>query len=125
MLPLGPTTSATLRRTVHGITSTFLAARRVPRCLSFAAPAVASRKLSPTKVPFCHTPFPLFPNDGRGGNCVPFCFFWRTPQPVHDSYALNLHFVWDVAILERDMDSADASENARFLTQNFAAEIPK
>jgi len=72
-----------------------------------------------------HMPLHASTNDDRGGNCVPVYFFWRTPQPVHDSYALNLHFVWDVAILERDMDSADASEYARFLTQNFAAELPK
>ena len=72
-----------------------------------------------------HMPLHAATNNDRGGNCVPVYFFWRTPRPVRDSYPLNLHFIWDVAILEHDMDSADPSEYAAFLSHSFAEEIPK
>ena len=52
-------------------------------------------------------------------------FFWRTPRAVRDSYPLNLHYVWDVAILERDMGSADPSEYTTFLSHSFAEQFPK
>ena len=72
-----------------------------------------------------HMPLHAITNDDRGGNCVPVYFFWRAPQQVRDSYSPNLHFIWDTAILERDMDSADPSEYAKFLSQTFSADLPK
>ena len=72
-----------------------------------------------------HMPLHASTNDDRGGNCVPVYFYWRTPQLVRGSYSLNLHFVWDVAILEHDMDSADPSEYATFLSGSFAEELPR
>jgi len=72
-----------------------------------------------------HMPLHASTNDDRGGSCVPVYYFWRTPQAVRESYPLNLHYVWDVAILEHDMDSAEPAEYARFLTQTFASDFPK
>jgi hypothetical protein len=72
-----------------------------------------------------HMPLHATTNDDRGGNCVPVYFYWRKPHAVKDSFAPNLHFLWDVAILELDMDSADPSEYAAFLSQSFAADFPK
>jgi hypothetical protein len=71
-----------------------------------------------------HMPLHATTNDDRGGNCVPVYFFWRTPRAAHDSFTPNLHFIWDVAILERDMDGADPSEYAQFLAQTFADDVP-
>ena len=72
-----------------------------------------------------HMPLHAITNDDHGGNCVPVYFFWRTPQAVRDSYSPNLHFIWDVAILERDMATADPSEYAAYLSHSFAADLPK
>lgn len=72
-----------------------------------------------------HMPLHATTNNDRGGNCVPIYFFWRTPRTVHDSFAPNLHSIWDVAILERDMDNADPSEYAAFLTGFFAEDLPQ
>lgn len=72
-----------------------------------------------------HMPLHATTNNDRGGNCVPVNFFWRQPHAVHDSFTPNLHFIWDVAILDRDMDSADPSEYAHLLMQVFADDVPK
>jgi hypothetical protein len=72
-----------------------------------------------------HMPLHATTNDDRGGNCVPVYYFWRKPHAVHDSFTPNLHFIWDVAVLERDMDNADPSEYAAFLSQSFANDFPK
>jgi hypothetical protein len=72
-----------------------------------------------------HMPLHATTNNDRGGNCVPVNFFWRKPHAVHDSFTPNLHFIWDVAILDRDMDSADPLEYAHFLAHMFADDFPK
>ena len=72
-----------------------------------------------------HMPLHASTNDDQGGNCVPIFFFWRTPQAVHASYPLNLHYVWDTAILEHDMAGAEPSEYAAYLSRSFAEELPK
>jgi hypothetical protein len=72
-----------------------------------------------------HMPLHAATNDDRGGNCVPVYYFWRKPHAVHDSFTPNLHFIWDVAVLERDMDNADPSEYGAFLSQSFANDFPK
>ena len=72
-----------------------------------------------------HMPLHAATNDDRGGNCVPVQFFWRKPHAAKDSFSPNLHFIWDVAILEKDMDSADPSEYAQFLSQMLSADVLK
>ncbi|HVM76420.1 MAG TPA: S1/P1 nuclease [Candidatus Saccharimonadales bacterium] len=72
-----------------------------------------------------HMPLHATTNDDQGGNCVPVYFYWRTPQLIRNSYSPNLHFVWDVAILEHDMDNADPAEYAVFLSHSFAEELAK
>jgi S1/P1 Nuclease len=72
-----------------------------------------------------HMPLHATSNDDRGGNCVPVKYFWRQPRAAHDSFTPNLHFIWDVAILELDMDSADPAEYAAFLSQTFAKDFSK
>jgi len=72
-----------------------------------------------------HMPLHATSNDDRGGNCVPVYYFWRKPRAVQNSFTPNLHFIWDVAILELDMDSADPTEYAAFLSQTFANEFSK
>jgi len=72
-----------------------------------------------------HMPLHASTNDDQGGNCVPVFFFWRTPQAVRASYPLNLHYVWDTAILEHDMAGAEPSEYAAHLSRSFAGEFPQ
>jgi len=72
-----------------------------------------------------HMPLHAITNNDRGGNCVPVYLFWRQPRLVKDSYTPNLHFIWDVAILEQDMVNADPSEYAGYLAQSFAGDLPK
>jgi nuclease S1 len=66
-----------------------------------------------------HMPLHATTNNDEGGNCVPVRFFRRNPRERNHSYSPNLHFVWDTAILERDMESADPIEYAEFLDQTF------
>jgi hypothetical protein len=72
-----------------------------------------------------HMPLHAITNNDRGGNCVPVQFFWRAPHAVNGSFAPNLHSLWDVTILERDMDGADPSEYAQLLAQAFAADLSR
>jgi hypothetical protein len=67
-----------------------------------------------------HMPLHASTNNDEGGNCVPVRFFRRNPHEHNHSYAPNLHFVWDTAILERAMEGADPNEYAEYLDQSFA-----
>lgn len=70
-----------------------------------------------------HMPLHASTNNDEGGNCDPVRFFRRRPQEHRNSFAPNLHSVWDTAILERDMESADATEYADFLLQLFSSDF--
>ena len=72
-----------------------------------------------------HMPLHATSNNDEGGNCVPVRYLRREPHQNHNSYAPNLHAVWDTAIPERDMEGADPQEYADHLLQVFAADIPK
>jgi len=70
-----------------------------------------------------HMPLHATTNNDEGGNCVPVHYFRRRPHERNNSFAPNLHSLWDTAIVERDMEGADPSEYADTLLQNFSAEI--
>lgn len=72
-----------------------------------------------------HMPLHASTNNDEGGNCVPVHYLRRNPRVNDGSFTPNLHALWDTAILERDMEGAEPSEYAGFLTQLFAAKIPK
>jgi hypothetical protein len=72
-----------------------------------------------------HMPLHASTNNDEGGNCDPVRFFRRRPQENHNSFAPNLHSIWDTAILERDMESADSAEYANFLLQLFSSDFGK
>ena len=51
-----------------------------------------------------HQPLHAITNNDQGGNCVPVAFFDALPQlrnPQTESYAPNLHGVWDTNILAK------------------------
>ena len=51
-----------------------------------------------------HQPLHAATNNDEGGNCVPVAFFGALPQlryPQTESYAPNLHGVWDTNILAK------------------------
>jgi hypothetical protein len=70
-----------------------------------------------------HQPLHATTNNDQGGNCVPVAFFDAPPQlrnPETESYAPNLHGVWDTSILEIatkgktvDQVAADLEESYR------------
>jgi hypothetical protein len=72
-----------------------------------------------------HMPLHTATNNDEGGNCVPVRYFRRRPHEQHNSFAPNLHALWDTAILERDMEGADPSEYADLLEQTFSSKIAK
>lgn len=67
-----------------------------------------------------HQPLHDVSNADRGGNCVPVQYFRRKPRAKNNNYTPNLHQLWDTAILERDMEGADAAEFADELETQFA-----
>lgn len=70
-----------------------------------------------------HQPLHASTNGDQGGNCVPLKYFRREPHEYHHAFSPNLHSIWDVAILERDMQSADPAEYAAMLEETFHTEI--
>ena len=72
-----------------------------------------------------HMPLHAVTNNDEGGNCVPVRYFRRRPHENGNSFTPNLHALWDTAILERDMEGAEPSEYADFLSQVFSSHIPK
>jgi len=72
-----------------------------------------------------HMPLHATTNNDEGGNCDPVRYYRRRPHENHNSYTPNLHALWDTAILERDMEGAEAAEFADFLVQVFSSDFPK
>jgi hypothetical protein len=66
-----------------------------------------------------HQPLHGSTNSDRGGNCVPVKYFTRNPHARNNSYAPNLHHVWDTEIPESQMQGADAAEFADTLDAAF------
>jgi len=81
-----------------------------------------------------HQPLHCTTNGDRGGNCVPLTYFKKTPRiekdrnknPIPDTYAPELHGIWDKEMVEGHMKAkgfATAQAYADWLDTNFAAEI--
>ena len=73
-----------------------------------------------------HQPLHGATNNDQGGNCVPVAFFEIQPQqrnPQTESYAPNLHAVWDTNILEKATSGMTADQVASDLDQAFSKKI--
>jgi hypothetical protein len=69
-----------------------------------------------------HQPLHAITNNDQGGNCVPVAFFDALPQvrnPQSESYAPNLHGVWDTNILERATTGITVDQVASDLDKSF------
>ncbi len=74
-----------------------------------------------------HQPLHDATNNDRGGNCVPVAFFAHAPRetnPTQESYAPNLHEVWDVEIIDRFLNGQTQEAAAANLNRQFRAKIP-
>jgi hypothetical protein len=73
-----------------------------------------------------HQPLHATTNNDEGGNCVPVAFFDTPPQlrnPATESYAPNLHGVWDVNILTKMTMGRAPEQVASDLEQKFRSRI--
>jgi hypothetical protein len=73
-----------------------------------------------------HQPLHATTNNDQGGNCVPVAFFDTPPQlrnPATESYAPNLHGVWDVNILAKMTMGKTPDQVASDLDQSFRSRI--
>ena len=73
-----------------------------------------------------HQPLHAATNNDQGGNCVPVAFFDTLPQlrnPQTESYAPNLHGIWDTNILERATSGKTLDQVAAELDQSFGKKI--
>jgi hypothetical protein len=74
-----------------------------------------------------HQPLHATSNNDLGGNCVPVSFFGAAPQEKNvakESYAPNLHGIWDTDILERFADGKTPRQFADEMSIRFKARIP-
>jgi hypothetical protein len=73
-----------------------------------------------------HQPLHATTNDDRGGNCVPVTFFGLAPQEtnvVNESYAPNLHGIWDTNIIEHFANGRTPEQVAEALDVQFSAQL--
>jgi hypothetical protein len=73
-----------------------------------------------------HQPLHATTNNDQGGNCVPVSYFDTPPQlrnPQNESYAPNLHGVWDTNILARMTTGKTSEQVASDLEQSFRSKI--
>jgi hypothetical protein len=70
-----------------------------------------------------HQPLHCVSNNDMGGNCVPVDFFGNAPvvrNPQFESYAPNLHAVWDSAIIQRMRGMDSVAHWADSLDEQFS-----
>ena len=75
-----------------------------------------------------HQPLHGITNNDQGGNCVPVAFFDTHPElrnPQSESYAPNLHGVWDTNILEKATTGKTVAEVAANLDQTYGKQIAR
>src|SRR5260370_41733442 len=75
-----------------------------------------------------HQPIHATTNNDQGGNCVPVAFFDAIPQlrnPQTESYAPNLHGVWDTNILAKATEGKTVDQVASDLDQSFQSKIAR
>ena len=73
-----------------------------------------------------HQPLHTTTNNDQGGNCVPVAFFDTPPQlrnPQTESYAPNLHGVWDTDILAKATTGRSVDQVAAELDQSLHKKI--
>jgi hypothetical protein len=73
-----------------------------------------------------HQPMHDVGNNDQGGNCVPVEYFGAEPQlrnPQRESYAPNLHGVWDSSIIGRMMGEKTVQQFASEINAAQAAQI--
>jgi hypothetical protein len=73
-----------------------------------------------------HQPLHATTNNDQGGNCVPVAFFDALPQPRNpqtETYAPNLHGVWDTNILERATNGKTVDQVAADLEESYRNKI--
>ena len=75
-----------------------------------------------------HQPLHAVNNGDNGGNCVPVKFFRHAPllgahHPEGENYSPNLHQIWDIEIVERDMEISNPQRFADELDEKFRARI--
>jgi hypothetical protein len=72
-----------------------------------------------------HQPLHCVTNNDMGGNCVPIDFFGNAPvekNPQYESYAPNLHAIWDYGIIQRMKGQEPVARWAASLDQQFSAQ---
>jgi S1/P1 Nuclease len=75
-----------------------------------------------------HQPMHAITNNDQGGNCVPVAFFDSLPQvrnPAAETYAPNLHGVWDTNILERASSGKSVDQTAMEIDQSLRRKIAR
>ena len=75
-----------------------------------------------------HQPLHSATNNDQGGNCVPVAFFDALPQlrnPQTESYAPNLHGVWDTNILGRATMGRTVDQVVSDLDQSFQRQMSR
>jgi nuclease S1 len=75
-----------------------------------------------------HQPLHATTNNDQGGNCVPVAFFDALPQlrnPETESYAPNLHGVWDTNILAKATEGKTVEQVASELEESFRSKIAR
>jgi hypothetical protein len=73
-----------------------------------------------------HQPLHATSNNDLGGNCVPVAYFDATPElrnPQTESYAPNLHGVWDTNILATMTTGKTSEQVASELDQSYRSKI--
>jgi hypothetical protein len=73
-----------------------------------------------------HQPLHATTNNDQGGNCVPVAYFDALPQlrnPQTESYAPNLHGIWDTNILERETTGKTVDQAASDFNQSYRSKI--
>jgi hypothetical protein len=72
-----------------------------------------------------HQPLHCVSNNDMGGNCVPVDFFGNPPvekNPQYESYAPNLHAIWDSAIIQRTKGMEPVAQWADSLDRQFSSQ---
>jgi hypothetical protein len=75
-----------------------------------------------------HQPLHATTNNDQGGNCVPVAYFDILPQlrnPQAESYAPNLHGIWDTNILARATNGKNVEQVAADLDRSFHKKIAR
>ena len=73
-----------------------------------------------------HQPLHCVSNNDLGGNCVPVDFFGNAPvekNPQSESYAPNLHGIWDSALIQRMRGTETVAEWAAALDQQYSSHV--